>query len=287
MFKKTLISSSVVVLSLINTNNKSFCNATESSSLVAFSPKEFRSFKINRITSVSPNTKVFDVLLPTPKHEMGMQTASCFMIKGNDEDGKVVARPYTPTSLNDEKGRFEILIKTYPQGKVSSYLHSLKVGDSIEVKGPFPKIKYTPNMKKKIGLIAGGTGITPMLQIIKEVLKNPDDRTELHLVFANNTEEDILLKQVLDTFAAKHKNFKVTYVLSQPSANWKGLKGFVSADIVNTYLPKPSADNIIFVCGPPPMMKAVSGDKTPDYKQGPVEGLLKDLNYTEDMVYKF
>ena len=100
---------------------------------------------------------------------MGMATASCFMIKGNDEDGKVVARPYTPTSLNDEKGKFEILIKSYPQGKVSSYLHSLKVGDSIEVKGPFPKIKYTANMKKKIGMVAGGTGITPMLQIIKEV----------------------------------------------------------------------------------------------------------------------
>ena len=126
-----------------------------------------------------------------------------------------------------------------------------------------------------------------MLQIIKEVLKNPDDRTELHLVFANNTEEDILLKELLDSLAAKHKNFKVTYVLSQPSKNWKGLKGFVSADIVQAHLPKPSPDNIIFVCGPPAMMKSVSGDKTPDYKQGPVEGLLKAAGYTEDMVYKF
>ncbi len=44
---------------------------------------------------------------------------------------------------------------------------------------------------------------------------------------------------------------------------------------------------MIFVCGPPPMMKAISGDKTPDYKQGPVEGVLKELNYVEDMVYKF
>jgi len=148
---------------------------------------------------------------------MGMQTASCFMIKGKDEDGKVVARPYTPTSLNDEKGKFEILIKSYPQGKVSSFLHSLKVGDSIEVKGPFPKIKYTPNMKKKIGMVAGGTGITPMLQIIKEVLKNPDDKTEISLIFANNGEDDILLKELLDGYAAKHKNFKVTYVLSPHS----------------------------------------------------------------------
>ena len=44
---------------------------------------------------------------------------------------------------------------------------------------------------------------------------------------------------------------------------------------------------MIFVCGPPPMMKAISGDKAPDYTQGPVGGALKDLGYSEDMVYKF
>lgn len=137
MFKKTLISSSVVVLSLLNTKQSSYCNASasESSPLVAFSNKEFRSFKISKINTISSNTKSFEVDLPSPQHEMGMATASCFMIKGKDEDGKIVARPYTPTSLNDQKGKFEILIKTYPQGKVSGYLHSLKVGDKIEVKG--------------------------------------------------------------------------------------------------------------------------------------------------------
>ncbi len=43
----------------------------------------------------------------------------------------------------------------------------------------------------------------------------------------------------------------------------------------------------MLVCGPPGMMKAVSGDKAPDYKQGAVEGMLKDLHFTEEMVYKF
>ena len=91
----------------------------------------------------------------------------------------------------------------------------------------------------------------------------------------------------MDGYAAKHKNFKVTYVLSQPTSKWNGLKGFVSGDIIKKYLPSPSNDVLICVCGPPPMMKSISGDKTPDYKQGPVEGLLKNAGYTEDMVYKF
>ena len=107
------------------------------------------------------------------------------------------------------------------------------------------------------------------------------DKTEIHLVFANDTEDDILLKARLDQLAAKHANFKVTYVLSKPkSSSWKGYTGFVNAAIVKATMPSPSTDSMVFVCGPPPMMKAISGDKTPDYKQGPVEGLLKDAGYT-------
>jgi len=133
------------------------------------------------------------------------------------------------------------VVKAYPAGVVSSYLHSLKVGDDIEVKGPFVKMPYRANMKKRIGMVAGGTGITPvsqphthahtqtlthalthahthshththtqMLQVAKEILKNPQDKTEVHLVFANSSEKDILLKEELDALAAKHKNFKVS-----------------------------------------------------------------------------
>ena len=133
------------------------------------------------------------------------------MIKGKTkEDGKAPARPYTPTTLDMDKGSFELVIKSYPQGNVSSYLCSLEAGDEIEVKGPFPKIKYEcsclslsysielyfkiwidlnyqhwmieeypsrcyvilsiirryeANMKRKLGMIAGGSGITPMLQV--------------------------------------------------------------------------------------------------------------------------
>ena len=126
-----------------------------------------------------------------------------------------------------------------------------------------------------------------LLQIIKEILKNPEDKTEIHLVFANQTENDILLKSTLDDLARKHKNFKVTYVVSKAGLFWRGEKGFVSAAIVAKTMPAPGPDSLVLVCGPPGMMKAVSGDKTPDYKQGPVEGLLKDAGYTEDMVYKF
>lgn len=65
-------------------------------------------------------------------------------------------RPYTPTTLDQDKGIFELVIKSYPEGNVSSYVCGLKVGDKIEVKGPFPKLKYVANMKKKIGMVNMG-----------------------------------------------------------------------------------------------------------------------------------
>lgn len=49
----------------------------------------------------------------------------------------------------------KLLVKVYPEGTMSKYLGDLKVGDSIEIKGPIMKIEYKPNMKKKIGMIAG------------------------------------------------------------------------------------------------------------------------------------
>lgn len=99
-------------------------------------------------------------------------------------------------------------------------------------------------------MIAGGTGITPMLQIIRAALKNPSDKTKLSLIYANVNPEDILLKKELDELAAKHGNrFTVHYVLNNPPAGWTGGVGFVSKEQIEKYLPPTSEDIKILMCG--------------------------------------
>ena len=84
-------------------------------------------------------------------------------------------------------------------------------------------------------MIAGGTGITPMLQIVRAALKNPLDRTKLSLIYANVNPEDILLKKELDELAAKHSHrFRVYYVLNNPPPSWAGGVGFVTKEILTT-----------------------------------------------------
>lgn len=97
--------------------------------------------------------------LEDPKQELALPVASAILVRAPGEDGKPVVRPYTPLA-GDDKGHFDLLVKYYDQGKMSKYIHNLKPGQTLDVKGPLPKIAYAPNKWKSIGMIAGGTGRT-------------------------------------------------------------------------------------------------------------------------------
>lgn len=103
------------------------------------------------------------------------------------------------------------------------------------MRGPKGAFTYTPNMVRHFGMIAGGTGITPMLQVVKAIIrgrKEHGDRTEVDLIFANVTPQDILLKEDLDALAAEDKGFRVHYVLDQPPEGWTGGVGYITADMI-------------------------------------------------------
>jgi cytochrome-b5 reductase len=106
-------------------------------------------------------------------------------------------------------------------------------------------------------------------------------------VFANVAEEDILLRDELEALQYLHPNFNVYYTLDKPPAGWKQGKGFVSPEMIKAILPEPSEQSLVLVCGPKGLMEHVSGNKGPKNTQGEVGGLLKELGYTSEMVYKF
>lgn len=262
---------------------------------VALSPKEFRPFKLLESETLTHNTKRLRFALPSDAHVLGLPITSCLTVSadGVEVDGKPVMRPYTPVSRPDAKGYVDLIVKDYPApaGVMSRHINNLKPGESINFKGPWKKLDYTPNMYKQIGMVAGGSGITPMLQIIYAIVDNKEDKTEINLVFANVKEEDIMLKKELDAIAKAHSNFKVYYVLDKPPTGWKQGTGYITQDMLASNLPPATAGSMVLVCGPSPMVKMISGDKQKDEKgnfvQGPVDGLLKNLGFTADKVYKF
>ncbi|PNT42081.1 hypothetical protein POPTR_004G194400v4 [Populus trichocarpa] len=238
-------------------------------------PENFKEFKLVKRTELSHNVAKFKFALPKPNSVLGLPIGQHMSCRGKDSAGEEVIKPYTPTTLDSDLGCFELVIKMYPQGRMSHHFREMREGDYLAVKGPKGRFKYQPNQVRAFGMIAGGTGITPMFQVTRAILENPNDKTNIHLIYANVTYEDILLKEEIDNLATTFPNrFKVYYVLNQPPEGWEGGIGFISKEMIQSHCPPPAADVQILRCGPPPMNKAMASN-------------LNDLGYAAQMQFQF
>ncbi|KAK1751247.1 hypothetical protein QBC47DRAFT_454634 [Echria macrotheca] len=181
------------------------------------SPKDWRPFKLVRKTLVSPNVYRLVFTLPRPDAVLGLPIGQHVALRATLASGETVSRSYTPVSNDNDRGRIELLIKVYQGGRMTQHLAALPVGGTIDMRGPKGAMRYSPTYARRIGMIAGGTGITPMFQLIRAVCEDETDDTSISLIYANNTEDDILLRQELDGFALQcpHK-FRVYYVVTRP-----------------------------------------------------------------------
>ncbi|RMZ75784.1 hypothetical protein DV738_g5276, partial [Chaetothyriales sp. CBS 135597] len=226
-------------------------------------PDAFQEFPLIKKTETSHNVAIYRFGLPRPTDIIGLPIGQHISLaatpKGSDKE---IVRSYTPISSDEDKGYVDFLIKAYPQGNISAHVTTLKIGDTMKLRGPKGAMVYRPNLVKRIGMIAGGTGITPMLQIIRAINRGRPknggtDVTKVDLIFANVNPNDILLKDQLDAIAAEDPDFNVYYVLNNPPEGWTGGVGFVTADIIKAKLPPPGPDVKILICGPPPMVSAL------------------------------
>lgn len=185
-------------------------------------------------------------------------------------DGKAVKRPYTPSSLPGLTSSFDLTVKRYENGVISRYLHDRQVGDTILMSGPNPGGHWVDGMARQVGFVAGGSGITPMISIIRWILAGGLP-VELFLLYANKTEADIIFRAEWDSTAHERRNFHCYHVLSEPPPGWSQGTGRISDEILRRHLPPPGPDTSIFLCGPPPMVDAL-------------ETALKNLGHSENAI---
>lgn len=201
-------------------------------------PAQFQDFTLQQRTDVSHNVTIYRFALPRPTDILGLPIGQHISLAANiPGQPKEVVRSYTPISSDNETGFFDLLVKAYPQGNISKYLAGLQVGQTMKVRGPKGAMVYTPNMCRHIGMIAGGTGVTPMLQIIRAIVRNRprhggNDTTKVDLIFANVNPEDILLKEELEQLDKEDDGFRIYYVLNNPPEGWTGGVGFVTPDMI-------------------------------------------------------
>ncbi|TVY20460.1 NADH-cytochrome b5 reductase 1 [Lachnellula arida] len=273
-----------VALALLLGGYKVFSNRVQK----VLKPAEFQDFELKEKTIISHNVAIYRFKLPSPTAILGLPIGQHISIAATlpqpDGTSKEIVRSYTPISGDHQPGYFDLLIKSYPTGNISKHMASLIVGQAIKVRGPKGAMVYEPNMVRHFGMIAGGTGITPMLQIIRAVIRGrkAGDTTEIDLIFANVNKEDILLQEDLDQLAKEDKGFRVHYVLNNPPEGWTGGVGFVTPEMMTKWLPKAADDVKLLLCGPPPMISAMKKAS---------EGLgfkkAKPVSKLEDQVFAF
>lgn len=248
-------------------------SATRTPAKPALDASKFQAFELVKKEEISHDTRIFTFALPEPSMRLGLPVGKHIHLRAN-VNGEEIERKYTPISSDDDLGVFKLCIKVYyanvhPKfpagGMMTQHLESLNIGDSIDVKGPTGLIHYKGNglfkvkgkdiQTKSIGLIAGGTGITPCLQVIEHILKNPNDKTNISLIFGNQTEDDILLRERLETLARDNARFNVWYTLDRPPQDWKYSSGFINEEMCSKHLPAAADDTLVLMCGPPPMIK--------------------------------
>ncbi|KAF5373120.1 hypothetical protein D9758_001489 [Tetrapyrgos nigripes] len=260
------------------TSSETSKSTSDDPSTPFLNPKQWKKLKLTDIVQSNYNSFTFHFGLEHSDQTLGLPVGQhVFLRLKSKQTGEMVQRAYTPISRSDEKGRITFLIKVYfpsPQfpkgGKMTMCFYGLVVGDDIEVKGPFGSFvwdgKATAMYKgvsrpvKEIGMVCGGSGITPILQVLTSVLNGLSAGAEIcvWLIYANRTEEDILCRQQLESFLEQApKQFRLFHTLSTVagiSKDWGYGKGKIDEIMLRKHLPAPSTNGIILACGPDAMI---------------------------------
>ncbi|GAA5958088.1 hypothetical protein JCM21900_003582 [Sporobolomyces salmonicolor] len=260
---------------------------------IFLSKTKWKSAKLVEISYVNHDSRLYRFALEHPEQPLGLPTGQHVYARlrrkispedaehrGEDKvpvEGELVQRAYTPVSMSNAKGFLDLLIKVYfrtpafPEGgKMTLGFEELQVGDVVEFKGPLGSFEWlgkgtarwrgVERKAKHIGMICGGSGITPIIQVLRGVIYDKEDTsTKLYVLNANKTQADILLRAELEALAtlAGPERFRQHLVLSKGPEDWPHSKGRINKQMLAEHLPPPGQDSLVLICGPDPMINEI------------------------------
>jgi ferredoxin-NADP reductase len=172
-------------------------------------------------------------------------------------DGQKLSRSYSITSSPTQTGFVEIAVKRQPEGRVSCFLNErAAIGLTVEARGPLGRFCFQETEHKKIALFAGGSGITPLISILRYI----DDLcldTKATLFYSVRTKRDIIFEGELERLKTRLPNLRLVVILTKPDAGWSGPTGHLRGELISSYLDEVS-NHTFFLCGPEGYMNHVT-----------------------------
>ncbi|KAL3665157.1 hypothetical protein V7S43_009786 [Phytophthora oleae] len=270
----------------------SVVSSSSSESKFALDKIQWRAFTLAFKQTVSLQTVKLTFELPGNKL-LGLEIPGQHLKVRAKINGQMIERAFTPTSKFSQPASFDLVVKVYPDGIMSSYLDSLAVGDSIEMLGPQGVLGYPEAGVVMVGgqpkltnvrhvvMIAAGTGIAPMLQLIRAMMENSKDMAKITLVDCNHSLKHVIALNQLEPLANMFLDrVKIHHVLHKASEDDSSELGSfrtgkrLDQAMSKELLPKASPDVAVFHCGPPAFDEAVNA-------------MLKDIGYKEDQIFMF
>lgn len=166
-------------------------------------------------------------------------------------DGKELKKHFSFSSSPTEKTHIEFT-KKLSDSDFSAALKALKPGDWARIDAPYGKFTFEGE-HEKIGLLAGGIGITPFKSIC-QYCTDMRLNTKVTLLYGNRTENDIAFRKELEALQRQNKNLKVVFILNEADSNWKGATGLITAEMIKKEIPD-YKETTFYTCGPPKMVE--------------------------------
>ncbi|MBF8756708.1 benzoate 1,2-dioxygenase electron transfer component BenC [Pseudomonas guariconensis] len=167
--------------------------------------------------------------------------------------GSEQTRAYSFSSLQKD-GEVSFLIRNVPGGLMSSFLTSLaKAGDQMTLAGPLGSFYLRP-IQRPLLLLAGGTGLAPFTAMLEKIAEQGSEYP-LHLIYGVTNDFDLVELDRLQALAARIPNFTFSACVANPDSQYPQ-KGYVTQHIEPRHLNDGDVD--VYLCGPPPMVEAVS-----------------------------
>ncbi len=166
--------------------------------------------------------------------------------------GQEMSKHFSFSSSPTDKEQIEFT-KKFTDSEYSTALKALKPGDWTRIEAPFGKFTY--GGEEKIGMLAGGIGITPLISICRYCT---DMRlaTKITLLYGCRTEADIAFRTELEDLQQRNNNLKLVVILNEASPSWNGSVGVISADMVKREIPD-YGETMFYTCGPPAMVEVM------------------------------
>ena len=204
--------------------------------------------RVAEIREETPSTKIFRLVSEDsylPPFQAGQ-----YINLAVEVGGVRTSRPYSISSPPNQVGYYEIAVRRAEDGFVSHFvLNEFQVGDRMESTSPSGNFYYNPLVHgKDLVFLAGGSGITPFISMIRETTDRGLDR-RIHLIYGSRQPQDVIYGEELKDRNERHGNFKMDIVFSDPPAGYRGLTGFITGDLIKRLVGEVSG-RTFYLCGP-------------------------------------